>query len=133
MDVALSGRMGGPEIGANYLVGVVQVRPRLKAALADLSVQGVASINVELWISGSITDYCEGEASSSVKFFSMKGLLVLSVCIPQREAEALIDDDAGQVVAAWIAQGFELAALPRSACAVEYSAIVGAVRSSLSE
>lgn len=133
MEVTLSGRMGGPEMGINYLVGIVQARPRLKAALADLSVQGVASINVELWISGSITDYCEGEASSSVKYFSKKELLLLSVCIPQRVAQALIHDDAGQVVAAWIAQGFELAALPRSARALEYSAIVGAVRSSLSE
>lgn len=132
MEVALSARMGGPEVGRHYLAAIVWARSRLKTAVAGLSVEGVLSLKVEVWIGGSITDYCKNDASTSVKYFSKKELLVLSICIPKREAHAFPDGDAEQVLAMWLARGFESAALPRSAGSLDYSGIVKAVRSSMS-
>ncbi|ADP16378.1 hypothetical protein AXYL_03058 [Achromobacter xylosoxidans A8] len=57
MEVSLSGRMGGPEAGVAYLAGIVLLRPKLKSALADLSIAGLRTVDVELWIGGRITDY----------------------------------------------------------------------------
>ena len=77
MEVTLSGRMGGPEMAVKYHAEIVQARASLKSAFAELSIDGLETIDVELWISGSLTEYCPERISSSARFSAKKKVLCL--------------------------------------------------------
>lgn len=129
MDVTLSGRMGGPETGVKYLPQVVQARARLKSAFEVVSIEGLETIDVELWISGSLTEYCPAGLSSSARFSAKKKSVVLAICIAKDDAAAVDDDSTASAIGDWLIRGFESVKLPRSAGKIEFSGAVDALKS----
>lgn len=131
MEVSLSGRMGGPEAGVAWLASIVQFRPKLKSALADLSVAGLRTLDVELWIGGSITDYGPQGFSSSARYYAKKESLLLAISVPKAVAAASPQERPEQALQGWLADGFTSAKLPRSAQKLPFALIAETVRSSL--
>ncbi|WP_419343294.1 hypothetical protein ACM1PE_11300 [Achromobacter sp. PD1] len=131
MEVSLSGRMGGPEAGVAWLASIVQLRPKLKSALADLSVAGLRTLDVELWIGGSITDYGPQGFSSSARYYAKKESLLLAISVPKAVAAASPQERPEQALQGWLADGFTSAKLPRSAQKLPFALIAETVRSSL--
>ncbi len=131
MEVSLSGRMGGPEAGAAWLAGIVLLRPRLKSALADLAVAGLRTIEVEMWIGGSITDYGPEGFSSTARYYAKKESLLLAISVPKAMAAASPQERPEQTVSDWLADGFRSAQLPRSAQKLPFPLITETVCSSL--
>ncbi len=131
MEVSLSGRIGGPEAGVAWLAGIVQLRPTLKSALADLSVAGLRTIDIELWIGGSITDYGPEGFSSSARYYAKKESLLLAISVPKAVAAASPQERPEQALQGWLADGFTSAKLPRSAQKLPFALIAETVRSSL--
>ncbi len=127
MEVTLSGRLGGPEVGVKFQPEIVQARARLKFAFAELSIDGLETIDVELWISGSLTEYCPEGISSSVRFYAKKKSVLLAVCVGKDEATSVDDDCAASAIGGWLTRGFESAKLPRSAGRIDFSGVAGAV------
>lgn len=132
MEVFFGGRMGGPEVGAKFHASVVLLRPVLKASLADLFVEGVATLDIEMFIGGSITDYCPEGFDSSSKYGVKKRELKLSICVPRREAELVGENELDLAVARWLICGCKNAKLPRSAASVNFDLIVDAIRQGVS-
>lgn len=131
MEVSLGGRMGGPEAGVAWLAGIVQLRPKLKSALADLSVDGLRTIDVELWIGGSITDYGPDGFSSTAKYYAKKESLLLAISVPQAVAAAATQERPDQALRGWLADGFNSAKLPRSAQQLPFALVARTVQSAL--
>jgi hypothetical protein len=129
MEVTLGGRMGGSEMGVKFLPGIVQARTWLKSALEEVSVDGLDVIDVELWISGSVTDYCAAGVSSSTKFSARKRSVRIAICIAIEEASRVDDDSVASAIEGWLVRGFESAALPRSAGNISLSGAVDALKS----
>jgi len=129
VEVTLSGRMGGSEMGVKFLPGIVQARTWLKSALEEVSVDGLDVIDVELWISGSVTDYCAAGVSSSTKFSARKRSVRIAICIAIEEASRIDDDSVASAIEGWLVRGFESAALPRSAGNICVSGAVDALKS----
>ncbi|WP_251880233.1 hypothetical protein [Achromobacter sp. Marseille-Q4954] len=127
----MSGRIGGPEAGVAWLAGIVQLRPKLKSALADLSVAGLRTLDVELWIGGSITDYGPQGFSSSARYYAKKESLLLAISVPKAVAAASPQERPEQALQGWLADGFTSAKLPRSAQKLPFALIAETVRSSL--
>ncbi|MDH1303822.1 hypothetical protein [Achromobacter sp. GD03932] len=127
----MSGRIGGPEAGVAWLAGIVQLRPKLKSALADLSVAGLRTLDVELWIGGSITDYGPEGFSSSARYYAKKESLLLAISVPKAVAAASPQERPEQALQGWLADGFTSAKLPRSAQKLPFALIAETVRSSL--
>jgi len=116
-------------MGVKFLPGIVQARAWLKSALEDVSVDGLDVIDVELWISGSVTDYCAAGVSSSTKFSARKRSVRIAICIAIEEASPIDDDSFASAIEGWLARGFESAALPRSAGNISLSGAVEALKS----
>ncbi|AWH45665.1 Imm12 family immunity protein [Stenotrophomonas sp. ZAC14A_NAIMI4_1] len=129
MEVTLSGRMGGPEMGVKVLPGIVQARTWLKSAFEEVSVDGLDVIDVELWISGSVADYCAAGVSSSTKFSARRRSVRIAICIAIEEASRIDDDSVASAIEGWLVRGFESAALPRSAGSISLSGAVEALKS----
>lgn len=129
MDFSLSGRMGGPEVGARYLSGIVKMRSRFKAALASVDMPDVLTLDAELWLSGSITEYCEASFSSSAKYFKKKKALLVFFCVPKDEINFGREDQADQDVCRWLIKGFNSVELPKSAENIQFSVVRDAVNS----
>lgn len=129
MEVTLGGRMGGSEMGVKFLPGIVQARIWLKSALEEVSVDGLDVIDVELWISGSVTDYCPAGVSWSTKFSARKRSVCIAICIAIEEASPIDDDSVASAIEGWLVRGFESAALPRSAGNISLSGAVEALKS----
>ncbi|AWH53359.1 hypothetical protein C1924_09300 [Stenotrophomonas sp. ESTM1D_MKCIP4_1] len=129
MEVPLGGRMGGPEMVVKFLAGIVQARIRLKSALEEVFVDGLDVIDVELWISGSVTDYCAAGVSSSTKFSARKRSVRITICIAIEEASRIDDGSIASAIEGWLVRGFESAALPRSAGSIGLSGAVDALNS----
>lgn len=129
MEVTLGSRMGGPEMGVKLLPGIVQARTWLKSALEEVSVDGLDAIDVELWISGSVTDYCPAGVSSSTKFSARKRSVRIAICIAIEEASPIDDDSVASAIEGWLVRGFKSAALPRSAGNISLSGAVEALKS----
>ena len=130
MEVALSGRMGGPEVGVAYLAEVVRVQPKLQAALAGVLVPGLEAIDIELWIGGSITDYCSSGFSSDAKYFPKKQKITVSICVPRDDA-ADMKERPDLAVPSWLADGLSSVTLPKSAQSLEFSSVSGAAKTAL--
>jgi len=128
MEVTLSGRMGGPEVGVKYQAEIVQARASLKSAFAELSIDGLETIDVELWISGSLTGYCPERISSSARFSAKKKSGLLVVCVAKDEASSIDDGIAASAIGDWLIRGFSSAKLPRSAGMIDFSGAAGAVK-----
>ncbi|MGS1011637.1 hypothetical protein [Achromobacter anxifer] len=131
MEVSLSGRMGGPEAGVAWLAGIVLLRPRLKSALADLAVAGLRTVDVEMWIGGSITDYGPEGFSSTARYYAKKESLLLVISVPKAVAAASPQARPDQAVQGWLADGFRSAKLPRSAQKLPFALIAETVSASL--
>lgn len=131
MEVSLGGRMGGPEAGVAWLASIVQLRPKLKSALADLSIAGLRTIDVELWIGGSITDYGPDGFSSTARYYAKKESLLLAISVPKAVAAACTQERPDLVLQAWLADGFNSAKLPRSAQQLPFALIAQTVQSAL--
>ncbi|MBD9428873.1 MULTISPECIES: hypothetical protein [Achromobacter] len=131
MEVSLSCRMGGPEAGAAWLASIVQLRPKLKSALADLSVNGLGTIDIQLWIGGSITDYGPEGFSSTARYYAKKESLLLAISVPKTVAAASPQERPEHTVEDWLADGFRSAQLPRSAQKLPFALIAETVCSSL--
>lgn len=129
MDVTLGGRMGGPEMGVKFLAGIVEARLGLKSALEEVSVDGLEVIDVELWISGGLTDYCAAGISSSTKFSARKRSVRITICIAIEEASRIDDGSIAAAIEGWLVRGLESAALPRSAGNIGLSGAVDALKS----
>jgi len=129
MEVTLGSRMGGPEMGVKFLPGIVQARTWLKSVLEEVSVDGLDVIDVELWISGSVTDYCAAGVSSTTKFSARKRSVCIAICIAIEEASRIDDDSVASAIEGWLVRGFESAALPRSAGNISLSGAVEALKS----
>ncbi len=131
MEVSLSGRIGGPEAGVAWLAGIVQLRPKLKSALADLSVAGLRTIDIELWIGGSITDYGPEGFSSTARYYAKKESLLLAISVPKTVAAAATQARPEQTIEDWLADGFSSVKLPRSAQMLPFALIAQTVQSAL--
>ncbi|MGE8258395.1 MAG: Imm12 family immunity protein [Stenotrophomonas sp.] len=112
-----------------FLPGIVQARTWLKSALEEVSVDGLDVIDVELWISGSVTDYCPAGVSSSTKFSARRRSVRIAICIAIEEASRIDDDSVASAIEVWLVRGFESAALPRSAGNISLSGAVDALKS----
>lgn len=131
MEVSLSGKMGGPEAGVAWLAGIVLLRPRLKSALADLEVAGLRTIDIQLWIGGSIIDYGPEGFSSTARYYAKKESLLLAISVPKTVAAASPQERPEHTVEDWLADGFRSAQLPRSAQKLPFALIAETVCSSL--
>ena len=129
MEVTLGSRMGGPEMGVKLRPGIVQARTWLKSALEEVSVDGLDVIDVELWISGSVTDYCPAGVSSSTRFSARKRSVRIAICIAIEEASPIDDDSVASAIERWLVRCLESAALPRSAGNISLSGAVDALKS----
>lgn len=127
MEVTLSGRMGGPEVGASFLPGVVAVRRALKAALAPVGVDGVSLLDLEVVIGGSITDPDGFDAT--LRYSAQRARLLLVVTVPAAEARAVPPEDAARQVVGWLVRGFATARVPRSAQGLVLDPVVDALTS----
>ena len=120
--------MGGPEAG-RFHTPLVQLRQRCKQALAPLRVAGVASCEMTVWISGSVSDYTRGAASRAMKYFARDERLLVSVVVDPEAAKNVADGDEAHALAAWIAAGFDEAHRPRSARQLDLDALAAALGS----
>ncbi|RMI13809.1 hypothetical protein [Cellulomonas triticagri] len=127
MDVTLGGRMGGPEVGATFLPGVVAVRHRLKAALAPVAVDGVGLLDLEVWIGGSTTDHGAGGFAATMRYSAARSRLLLTVAVPHEHASHTLPADAAQEVAGWLVRGFAAARVPRSAQGLRLDPVLAAL------
>ncbi|MBK0055334.1 hypothetical protein IAE41_13815 [Stenotrophomonas sp. S39] len=84
-------------------------------------------IDVELWISGSVTDHCAAGVSSTTKFSARKRSVSIAICIAVEEASRIDDDSVASSIERWLVRGFESAALPRSAGNISLSGAVDAL------
>lgn len=128
MDVALGARLGGPEAGPRFLPAVVAYRPRLKAALAPVVVPGVATLDIELFVGGSISDYAESGFSAVAKYSGKKAALTVAIHVPRRDAMAVADADANAAVASWVARGLESMKRSASAGALDLAGVLAALK-----
>ncbi|WMJ69055.1 hypothetical protein [Stenotrophomonas sp. 24(2023)] len=91
-------------------------------------IDGLEAIDVELWISGSLTEYCPEGISSSAGFSARKRSILLAVCIAKDDASSIDDDYAASAIGDWLIRGFENAKLPRSAGKIDFSGAVDTVK-----
>ena len=123
--------MGGPEAG-RFHAPLVQLRQRSKQALAPLRVAGVASCEMTVWISGSVSDYTQGAATCAMRYFARDERLLVSVVVDPEAAKNVADGDEARALARWIAAGFDEAHRPRSAQRLDLDALAAALGSALS-
>ncbi|CUI31232.1 hypothetical protein U2261_08870 [Achromobacter xylosoxidans] len=128
MDVALGARMGGPEAGSRFLPAVVAYRPRLKAALAPVVVPGAATLDIELFVGGSISDYAESGFSAVAKYSGKKAALAVAIQVPRHDAMAVADADANAAVASWVVRGLESMKRSASAGALDLTGVLAALK-----
>lgn len=127
MEVTLSGRMGGSEAGVKYHAEIVQACARLKSAFVELSICGLEAIDVELWISGSLTEDCPEGISSSARFSARKKSVLLTACVAKDRASSIDDDSAESEIRGWLIRGFESEMLPQGDDKVGFSGAADAV------
>lgn len=127
MDVALGARMGGPQAGVRFLAAAVAYRPRLKAALAPAAVAGTSTMNIELFVGGSISDYAGEGFSAVAKYAARKETLTVAIYVPRHDAEAVEDADAGAAVVGWVVRGIESMKRPASARALDLTGVLAAL------
>lgn len=127
MDVTLSGRMGGPEAGVRFLPAIVTHRPRLKAALADVAVAGLATLHLELFIGGSISEYADGGFQATSRYRRQQQTLTVAIQVPRREAMAVQESGVDAAVSDWVTRGIEAMTLPASVRGLDLRALRTAV------
>jgi len=131
MEVSLTARLGGPEVGILFLAGVVHARKRLKAAMGGVSLVGLDAMDITLHIGGSITDISPAEPSVDARYFKQQRRLKIFVSIPSAEAQASPQEDVGRRVTEWLVHGLESVVLPRSAAGMTLGPVLSAFRRDL--
>ncbi|QHB73658.1 hypothetical protein [Stenotrophomonas sp. 364] len=128
MEVSLTARLGGPEVGILFLAGVVHARKRLKAALDGVSLAGLDVMDITLHIGGSITDISPAAPSVEARYFKQRRRLKIFVSIPSADARELPEEDVGRRVTEWLVDGLESVALSRSAAGMTLGPVLSALR-----
>lgn len=123
MEVTLHGVMGGPETGVRYLAAIVGCRPRLKAALAPLAVSGLATLDLSLWIGGSVTDHGQHGFEAKGRYQAARGQLDLVIAVPRHEAETTAGDAEPDAVLDWIRRGLAQPTLSAAARKLDLGAV----------
>lgn len=128
MEVSLTARLGGPEVGILFLAGVVHARKRLKAVLIGVSSVGLDAMDITLHIGGSITDISPAAPSVEARYFKQRRRLKIFVSIPSADARELPEEDVSRRVTEWLVDGLESVALPRSAAGMTLGPVLSALR-----
>ena len=129
MEVSLTARLGGPEVGILFLAGVVHARKRLKAAMGGVSLVGLDVMDITLHIGGSITDISPAAPSVEARYFKQRRRLKIFVSIPTADARELPEEDVGRRVTEWLVHGLESVVRPRSAAGTTLGPVSIALRS----
>jgi len=133
VNVTLNGRMGGPETGVRCLAAIVMLRPKLKAALAPLAVPGLATLDITLWLGGSISACAGPGVEASAKYYAKKETLNVVISVPRAEVDAMGDAATPEAIAACVAQGLEQMPLSAAARALDLQAMREAIREVICE
>lgn len=127
MEVTLHGVMGGPETGVRYLAAIVQCRPRLKAALAPLAVPGLATLDLSLWIGGSVTEHGANGFEAKGRYQAAREQLGLVIAVPRPEAEAVAEGAEPDALHDWIGRGLAAPTLSAAARKLDLETVRGAL------
>lgn len=131
MEVSLTARLGGPEVGILFLADVVHARKRLKAVLNGVSLTGLDVMDITLHIGGSITDISPAAPTVEARYFKQQRRLKIFVSIPSADARESSEVDVGRTVTEWLVDGLENVVLPRSAAGMTLDPVSSALRSTL--
>lgn len=128
MEVTLTGRMGGPETGTRCLAAVVQVRSRLKAALAPLTVARLDALHIDLALGGSISDYSPGEIQATARYLARKHTLNVLVCVPRAAVEAATEAGMPSAILGWLLHGLDTMTLSAPAHKLDLETVRSTLR-----
>ncbi|AHC48113.1 hypothetical protein AX27061_3653 [Achromobacter xylosoxidans NBRC 15126 = ATCC 27061] len=96
--------------------------------MAPVVVPGAATLDIELFVGGSISDYAESGFSAVAKYSGKKAALALAIQVPRHDAMAVADAEANAAVASWVARGLESMKRSASAGALDLTGVLAALK-----
>jgi Immunity protein 12 len=129
MELTLSGRMGGPEVGERVHARLVSLRRALKAEFTTLQVPEVATLDLTLFFSGSISSYGGKGEAPGIRYRKAKKEVSMDICFA---ASDFASGNPGEMMGKLrdrLRQGAQdlAATLSKHAVQVDQAALVGAV------